>query len=175
MQEGELPKGPGSLDEVEAAIAGQLEALLSLLPAGPALEMGRALLVDMRESSKTRKLMEQMEGMALKAKESFNLRRSRVQFAMEDGFREFVKSFQEMLAKRLPAETPKPATPKRAIPASPKPPAAAEFKLLSADELRRQVLGIPVPGLATMRTTGNIWEGWPSADVGKDSGHPPRG
>lgn len=175
MQDSDLPKGPASLDEVEAAIAGKLEALLPLLPAGPALEMGRALLVDMRESSKTRKLMEQVEGMALKAKQSFNLRRSRVQFAMEEGFREFVKAFQEMLAKRLPADLPKPSAPKRAVPAPPKAPAAAEFKLLSADELRRQVLGIPVPGQATMRTTGNIWEGWSSADVGKDSGNPPKG
>ena len=174
MDETQLPKGPASLDEVEEAIAGKLEALLLLLPAGPTLEMGRALLVDMRESSKTRRLMEEMNGMALKAKESFNLRRSKVQFAMQEGFTQFVDAFQKMLEKLRPAEPPKPAAPKVRVPAPPKVPAAPEFKLLSAEELRRQVLGIPVPGQATMRTTGNIWEGWTSADVGKDSGNPPK-
>lgn len=174
MDEKELPKGPASLDEVEEAIAGKLEALLLLLPAGPALEMGRALVVDMRESSKTRRLMEEMDGMALKAKQSFNLRRSKVQYAMENGFNKFVEAFHAMLVKLRPAEPPKPAAPKVRVPAPPKVPAMPDFKLLSGDDLRKQVLGIQAPGTATMRTTGNIWEGWSPADAGRDRGDGPR-
>ena len=171
MNETELPNGPASLDEVEVAIVNKLEALLLLLPAGPALEMGGALVVDMRESSKTRRLMGELDDMALKAKQSFNLRRSRVQFAMEDGFRKFLDAYQRMLAK---LRSPKPAAPKRRVPAPPKAPAAPDFKLLSADDLRKQILGIQSPGTGTIRTTGNIWEGWAPSDSHKASDVPPK-
>jgi hypothetical protein len=133
--------------------------------------MGRTLVVDMRESSKTRRLMGELDDMALKAKQSFNLRRSRVQFAMEEGFRKFLDAYQGMLAK---LRSPKPAPPKRRVPAPPKVPAAQDFKLLSADDLRKQVLGIQSPGTGTIRTTGNIWDGWAPSDSHKVSDTPPK-
>jgi len=60
------------------------------------------------------------------------------------------------------------------MPAVPKPPAKPDFVLLSASDLRKSVLGIPLAGQEPIRTTGNIWEGWSPSDSRKASDMPPK-
>ena len=174
MAEKELPKGPASLEECEDLLVSKLELLLPLLPAGAGLEMGKALLVDMRESAKTRRLMASLDGLALKAKQSFNDRRSRVQFAMEAGFKGLLAAYGSMLKKLRPASQPKASPARRPVPAAPKALVKPDFVLLSASDLRKSVLGIPLAGQETIRTTGNIWEGWAPSDSHKASDVPPK-
>jgi hypothetical protein len=174
MSEGELPKGPSNLAECEEMMVGKLEQLLPLLPAGVALEMGRSLVVDMRESAKTRRLMNGLEQIAVKAKESFNLRRSRVQVAMAEGFKGLLEAHATMMEKLLPTGQSKTLPAKRPSPIVPKPPAKPEFVLLSASDLRKGVMGIPLAGQEPIRTTGNIWDGWAPSDSHKVSDTPPK-
>jgi len=174
MAEKELPKGPASLEECEDLLVSKLELLLPLLPAGAGLEMGRALLMDMRESAKTRRLRQSLDNLALKAKQSFNDRRSNIQLAMENGFKGLLAAYGSMLKKLRPASQSKASPAKRPMPAVPKPPAKPDFVLLSASDLRKSVLGIPLAGQEPIRTTGNIWEGWAPSDSHKVSDTPPK-
>lgn len=174
MAEKELPKGPASLEECEDLLVSKLELLLPLLPAGAGLEMGRALLMDMRESAKTRRLRQSLDNLALKAKQSFNDRRSGIQLAMENGFKGLLAAYGSMLKKLRPAGQPKASPARRPSYTVPKPPAKPEFVLLSASDLRKGVMGIPLAGQEPIRTTGNIWEGWSPSDSRKASDIPPR-
>jgi hypothetical protein len=174
MAEKELPKGPASLEECEDLLVSKLELLLPLLPAGAGLEMGRALLVDMRESAKTRRLRQSLDNLALKAKQSFNDRRSSIQLAMENGFKGLLAAYGSMLKKLRPNGRPKTSLARRPVPAAPKAPVKPDFVLLSASDLRKSVLGIPLAGQEPIRTTGNIWEGWAPSDSRKASDMPPK-